>query len=217
MAYIYLITNDLNGKQYIGKTEYENIYKRWKEHLRDYKKEQCEKRPLYNAMNRYGIEHFHIEEIEYVPPEIDLETREIYWINYYNTYYNGYNATLGGDGKHYLDYNLIIQTYKELQNCNKVAKQLNCSEDSVRYVLKKYNIPILSSAEISKINKSKSVNMYDLNNNYLQTFISANEAARFIKPEYKNKKPPGGIVNHITDVCKNKRKTAYGYIWRFAN
>jgi hypothetical protein len=31
-------------------------------------------------MNKYGIEHFHIEPIEYVPPEINLEEREIYWI-----------------------------------------------------------------------------------------------------------------------------------------
>jgi hypothetical protein len=31
-------------------------------------------------MNKYGIEHFHIEEVEYVPFEINLEEREIYWI-----------------------------------------------------------------------------------------------------------------------------------------
>ena len=32
-------------------------------------------------MNKYGIEHFHIEPIEYVPPEINLEERESMSIN----------------------------------------------------------------------------------------------------------------------------------------
>jgi len=31
-------------------------------------------------MNKYGIEHFHIKEVEYVPPEVNLEEREVYWI-----------------------------------------------------------------------------------------------------------------------------------------
>ena len=51
-------------------------------------------------MNKYGIEHFHIEIIE----EIDNpEEREIYWINVKDTYTYGYNATLGGDGKTFID------------------------------------------------------------------------------------------------------------------
>ena len=64
MGYIYKITNDVNGKMYIGKTERENPEDRWKEHLRGYKKERFEKRPLYYAMNKYGTEHFHFEVIE---------------------------------------------------------------------------------------------------------------------------------------------------------
>lgn len=62
-------------------------------------------------MMKYGPEYFHIQEIEYVPPEGDLEEREQYWIAQYDTFHNGYNATKGGDGKHYLDYDLIIKTY----------------------------------------------------------------------------------------------------------
>ena len=54
MAFIYIITNDVNGKQYVGKTN-RNIDKRFREHISDSKKKRCEKRPLYNAMNKYGI------------------------------------------------------------------------------------------------------------------------------------------------------------------
>ena len=56
-------------------------------------------------MNKYGLEHFRISLIE----ETDKpEEREIYWIQKLNTYHFGYNATLGGDGKHYINYNEII-------------------------------------------------------------------------------------------------------------
>lgn len=63
MSYIYVITNDVNGKQYVGKTN-KSISKRFKEHISDSKKERCEKRPLYSAMNKYGVEHFHAEQLE---------------------------------------------------------------------------------------------------------------------------------------------------------
>ena len=60
MPYIYKITNDINNKVYIGKT-LSTIDKRWKEHQRDSQKRRCEQRPLYSAIRKYGIEHFHIE------------------------------------------------------------------------------------------------------------------------------------------------------------
>ena len=101
MAYIYKIVNDINNKVYIGKTEF-SIEKRFKEHCRDSKKEH-QNRPLYNAMNKYGIEHFKIELIEECN---NPEEREIYWIQHFDSYKNGYNATLGGDGKNIL---IIIQ------------------------------------------------------------------------------------------------------------
>jgi len=50
MSAIYVITNLINQKQYVGKTSY-SIEKRWKEHCYDSKKNDVNKhRPLYNAM-----------------------------------------------------------------------------------------------------------------------------------------------------------------------
>lgn len=47
-------------------------------------------------MNKYGVENFIVEELEYVKDENILSEREVYWIKELETY--GYNATKGGDG-----------------------------------------------------------------------------------------------------------------------
>lgn len=50
MSLIYKITNDVNGKIYVGKTEYsEDI--RFKQHINDSKKDRCKNRPFYKAIN----------------------------------------------------------------------------------------------------------------------------------------------------------------------
>lgn len=202
MAYIYKITNDINQKIYIGKTEF-SIEKRFREHCQDRLKENCKQRPLYRAMNKYGIEHFHIELLEQTE---NPEEREKYWIEYYGSFKYGYNATIGGDGKKYLDYELLISAYKELQSIKLVATQYNCDEYHLSKILKENNINVISSQEQNKKLYGQIINQYDLNGNYIQSFVSAHEAANSL-----NKKG----VSHITDVCKGKRKTAYGYIWKY--
>jgi hypothetical protein len=88
-------------------------------------------------MNKYGIEHFHIELIE----ETDSpEEREIYWIEQYNSYHNGYNATLGGDGSCIYDYDLILSLLKEEPAPKAIAEQIGCCVDVVYQVAKNNNI-----------------------------------------------------------------------------
>jgi hypothetical protein len=50
------------------------------------------------AIRHYGPDSFTFEVLEEVINIEDLNVREIYWIAYYNTYNDGYNETLGGEG-----------------------------------------------------------------------------------------------------------------------
>lgn len=214
MAYIYQIENDINRKIYIGKTEF-SIEKRFKEHCIDAFKERNEKRPLYLAMRKYGIEHFHISLIE----ETDIpEEREIYWIEEKQSFKSGYNATRGGDGTRYIDYEKVILTYQKVQNCKEVARLLGISSDSVSNILKNKNINIKTSQEINKENSSKIVAMFNKNNSQtpIKIFSSLKEAAKFlIENNISSSQDIKGISAHIGQVCNKKRKNAYGHYWEF--
>ena len=202
MAYIYKIENDINGKIYIGKTEF-SIEKRFKEHCKDAYRSGKEQRPLYFAIRKYGVEHFHISLIE----ETDNpEEREIYWIEKLRSFKHGYNATCGGDGKKYVDYDLVISTYRKTLNQKTTAELLGIHVQTVRKIIKE-NIPdeVLSIEEINKKIFSRSVAKIDpKTNEILQVYSSVSEAER-----------ENNIPRHIGAVCKGKRKTAGGFKWEY--
>ncbi|QKE50304.1 intron endonuclease group I [Faustovirus] len=51
---------------------------------------------LYRAMAHHGIENFIMDIIEEVPNDNDLDDREVYWINHYDSIKYGYNILPGG-------------------------------------------------------------------------------------------------------------------------
>lgn len=89
---IYKIRNLLNGKVYIGQSV--DLYKRLKEHKYNFYKKKLH--PLYNAINKYGIENFEFNVIEHVKDITKLDEKEQYWIAYYksNSRDFGYNLRL---------------------------------------------------------------------------------------------------------------------------
>lgn len=133
MAYIYKITNDINDRVYIGKTT-RTIDDRFEEHCKDRNRRTFEKRPLYDAMNKYGVEHFHIELIEECSPD-DSNEREQYWIRQYNSYRNGYNATKGGDGKILYDYEKIKNLFICGKSLRHIAKIIGCDTNTCHNAL----------------------------------------------------------------------------------
>ncbi len=202
LAYIYKITNDVNQKIYVGKTEF-SIEKRFKEHCNDAFRERNEKRPLYAAMRKYGVEHFHVELLE----ETDKpEEREKYWIEQLGSFKWGYNATMGGDGKRYLDYDLVVATYNKVKNLHEVSRILGCDYNHISNILKTNGVRVLNKSEVSKREFSKQVGKFDKEDgSLLGVFPSIKDAAKSISKPY----------THISECANGKRKTAYGFIWKF--
>lgn len=92
MAYIYLITNLVNGKAYVGQTR-RSVDKRWKEHLK-----ARSAGALSFALRKYGPDAFKIDVLEECYSKKLLNEREVRWIEYLGTMVpNGYNLTTGGD------------------------------------------------------------------------------------------------------------------------
>lgn len=213
---IYLIENQLNKHKYIGKT-YLTIEERWKQHKKDAKKDDCLHRPLYAAINKYGIDNFIITLIEETE---NLEEREKYWIAYYNSYYDGYNATTGGDGRPYIKYSdeEIINKYLETQSIQETAKYFQIGTDSVSLRLKNNNIQVIPGGNIYNPQRNwtaKKVQQLSLTEEYFNEFDSTIDAARYLVEQKITNSQLKHIVTNIGRCCKKQRKTAYGFIWKY--
>jgi group I intron endonuclease len=94
---VYLITNTVNSKIYVGKTV-QPIERRWSNHLKEAKRRSGYY--LYRAMRKYGTSAFTIQAIATAETDEQLRELEIYWIRELrsNDPAIGYNMTKGGDG-----------------------------------------------------------------------------------------------------------------------
>lgn len=100
---IYKITNDVNNKVYIGQTVH-TLAQRKKGYENETNYRTGEPRLIIRAMRKYGLEHFHFEEIDTAETAEELDEKERYWIQYYHSCDTsfGYNMERGGNsvGKH---------------------------------------------------------------------------------------------------------------------
>lgn len=206
MSYIYKITNTLNGKSYIGKTE-RDIYLRFSEHKAEAKANRAINRPLYRAINKYGIDSFTIELLEETN---DAEEREIYWIEFFGTYSkNGYNATLGGEGTAKLNYPEMLEYY--LQNYENI---------SIREMANNLKVDYWSYLDFVKSKKlgikrtnfnKKSVQLLEDN----QIFKSLSDAARYVISLGISNSRVDAVAHKISLNCRQQRKSAFGFTWQF--
>lgn len=88
---IYKITNNVNGKVYIGQT-IGTAKARFHRHIQDAISGRL-KTHFANAIRKYSPESFSIEVIDIAETQEELTQKEHYWINYFNSVKDGYNET----------------------------------------------------------------------------------------------------------------------------
>ena len=91
MIGIYKITNKTTGKSYIGQSN--DIQRRLKEHQVVGERSRI---PVDIAIQKYGKDNFLYEVIEECSIE-ELNQKETYWIQQFDTVNNGYNCNNGGE------------------------------------------------------------------------------------------------------------------------
>jgi len=96
---IYKVTNNLNGKVYVGQTQ-GSLAKRWAKH--------CDKSSgcvaLYRAISKYKKQSFSIEEIYETLDLEDLNNKEEHFISVFNSLVpNGYNINKKAQGKKFTE------------------------------------------------------------------------------------------------------------------
>ena len=87
---VYCIRNTKNDKRYIGMSK--SIFKRWEIHVNACINQRT-KTHLLAEMNKDTLKDFEFSILEVTD---DIEKREQYWINYYDSINHGYNRNDGG-------------------------------------------------------------------------------------------------------------------------
>lgn len=183
---------------YVGATR-RHPDQRFVEHRRDALR--FKHRPLYAAINKYGIENFSLDVIE----ECDLASlseREEYWIEKCNSFADGYNSTIGGAGKRFADYNLIFSLWAKGLNLKEIQETTSYDYNTIKNALELCGVSTIERKNRGNLVGCKHVAMLDPQTH--QTIVTfPNIGMAYAK---LGKQQSG----HIADVCTGKRKTAYG-------
>lgn len=146
---LYKLINTSNNKVYIGIT-YRSLEVRFKQHINDSK--QGYNRPICKAISEIGSNNFSIVLLgEY--PEGELEEAEIANINLYDSFNNGYNATLGGLGGKLIEHSReeIVQAYKQLLNASEVARLFDISKHTVLDIIKSHTTMEITNPLVKRV------------------------------------------------------------------
>lgn len=170
---------------------------------------------LYGAMHKYGFENFFMEKITECPIE-DLNEMEQFYIKKYDTYNNGYNLTLGGDGTKTLDLDEreVINKYKECGFITDTSVFFGCSEPVISNILHKNNIEIKTKTKFdittvprspkADLSNSKMIKIVELD----KEFNSIIECGKWlILNNYCNTEKPSLAQRSVSRVLNGDRKT----------
>ena len=161
---------------------------------------------FHRALRKYGLENFVYCILEDNVLRDNLNMKEQEWIEYYDSFYDGYNMTAGGDGtllcvpwnkgKHHSE-----ETIKKM---SKSLKGRFIGENNPFYG-KHHSIESRKkNSEAHKGRKAKKVNQYDKEGNFVHQWDSMGDIKR------------AGFKANICYCCQGKIPYANGFIWKYA-
>lgn len=196
---IYIIRNKTNNNIYVGSAT--DFNHRKAQHLSDLKLNKHSNIILTRAYNKYGEQNFVFEILEVVNDKNELINKEQWWIDLLNPQYNILQKAGSSFG------------YRHTQECKiKMSEQRKGKKQSLETINKRIENQIgktLSDKTKKKISDKhkKPIVQMDINNNIIKVWESGKEASKALNI----------IASHISSVCRNKRITAGGYKWQYAN
>ena len=211
---IYKSTNKITQKVYIGQTKH-TLDKRIKNHIKESKINSD--RPFMLSINKYGIDNFTFEIIDSANNLDELNDKEIYWINFYNSVFpNGYNVTGGGQGKKIHKDKIWGKNKDRILEFNKSASKkwiiINKDNNIIRMIGKEEYFEKLGmdTGDVSRMSKTLSQGKNRKRYNGYYCFIDNRESDEtildivsklddFYNKEYK-------IYNRITQETKILKK-----------
>ena len=126
--------------------------KRWKQHIYESNKQDSWEwnTPLGNAIKKYGKDSFQVFVLEECSSEIELKQKEIQLIKERKSLSteNGYNLTLGGDGR--LGYKLSEETKRKIGEGNIGKVMSNEAKEKMSVAAKKRSVGKLSPMDGKK-------------------------------------------------------------------
>lgn len=199
---VYVVTNRVNSKKYVGQTT--NYKMRKQQHLNNSKSVNASdyNSLLHRAIRKYGKENFEWS-VEYRVVAINksllkesLNIAEKHYIEEYDSYNNGYNMTLGGEGA-------LGWTHNE--GTKKFLSESQKGENGHWYGV---SLPIETRLKMSNNRKKTPVVQINEDGYILNRFESANEAMR----------QTGVDSGSIIGCCKHRygKNTAGGFRWEYA-
>lgn len=223
---IYCIENTKNNKKYIGQSV--NIRSRWSKHISELNHQKHFNDYLQKSWDKYGSEYFKFYVLEYCETN-DLDKKEIYYINQYNTMdrNKGYNLKSGGQEttnsysfetrkkmsdstkKSYLQPNRreiqrinALKQWSNPKNKEKISGANNCMYGKPRPEEVKKKISEAKKGKPNlKLRNRTPVTCIELN----KTFDDARTAGKELMLD------SSGILK----VCRHERKTCGGYHFEF--
>lgn len=225
MGCVYKITNTINNKCYIGVTKH--TFRKRYNCRDDWWNATRVNRHLKNAVNKYGPEFFIVEILETCEKE-KLEVREKYYIEFYNSYENGYNLTSGG----FYNYEVSEESKRKNSEINKKryengavtwnkGKKLSESHKKRSSETKKKNYNSGKTIPWNKGKKTGRPSEQAILNSAKAHMkrVDCYKDGKLVKTyeSQKETKKDGFNPAQVSLCCNNKARTHRGHVFKFTN